>query len=298
MTASWSGMRRCQGVRRGLERFAEPPARISDDAEGLRQTGRLLDSAAGSLKRERLCDVFFRTERAHWQGRNRAGQLQASRQDRLGLGWGNHDHHTYRSSRESFLHLMGVLKSLGFELREKYYAGEAAGWGAQILEHKTCGIVVFSDVDLRPEESQVDFPTQGLEHRKELGTVGLWVGLHGESLLQAGLHHLAARFDFSRLGHDLEQRGAKLMAPFSDFDFLKQAFTAGEAREVDSSRLDRLGAQASVTQQQRAKFQAEGAIGSHLENLERNQGFKGFNKSSVTKIIQATDPRNQGVLGA
>jgi hypothetical protein len=264
----------------------------------MQQTGRILKSAAGSLKSERLCDAFFRAERNHWQSSNRAGSLQAARQDRLGLGWGNHDHHTYRSSRESFLHLMEVFKTLGFERREKYYAGEAAGWGAQVLEHAACGLVVFADVDLHPDESQVDFPQQGLAHCKDLGTVGLWVGLHGESLLQAGLHHLAARFDFARLGPDLERQGAKVMAPFSDFAFLKQAFTSGEVQRVASARLDRLAAETSVTAEQRTKFQAAGAIGSHMEILERNQGFKGFNKSSVTKIIQATDPRMQSALGA
>ena len=37
----------------------------------------------------------------------------------------------------------------------------------------------------------------------------------------------------------------------------------------------------------------QGAIGSHLENLERNEGFKGFNQTGVSEIIAATDPRKQ-----
>ena len=44
---------------------------------------------------------------------------------------------------------------------------------------------------------------------------------------------------------------------------------------------------------QAEKFRTEGAIGSHLENLERNQGFKGFNQTGVSEIISATDPRKQ-----
>jgi glycolate oxidase len=35
------------------------------------------------------------------------------------------------------------------------------------------------------------------------------------------------------------------------------------------------------------------AIGSHMENLQRKQGFKGFNQDSVTVIIKETDPRTQ-----
>jgi hypothetical protein len=34
-----------------------------------------------------------------------------------------------------------------------------------------------------------------------------------------------------------------------------------------------------------------GAIGSHLENLERNDGYKGFNQQGVSDIISKTDPR-------
>ncbi|HAF03215.1 MAG TPA: hypothetical protein DIT76_05750 [Spartobacteria bacterium] len=39
-----------------------------------------------------------------------------------------------------------------------------------------------------------------------------------------------------------------------------------------------------------------GAIGSHLENLQRKGGFKGFNQKSVSVIISATDPRKQNAV--
>ena len=35
----------------------------------------------------------------------------------------------------------------------------------------------------------------------------------------------------------------------------------------------------------------KGAVGSHLEILQRSDGFKGFNQSGVSKIISKTDPR-------
>ena len=34
-------------------------------------------------------------------------------------------------------------------------------------------------------------------------------------------------------------------------------------------------------------------IGSHLENLQRKGGFKGFNQHAVSIIIAETDPRKQ-----
>jgi hypothetical protein len=48
-----------------------------------------------------------------------------------------------------------------------------------------------------------------------------------------------------------------------------------------------------ITDEQFEQFAKEGAIGSHLENLQRKGGFKGFNQKSVSVIIEATDPRRQ-----
>ena len=265
------------------------------EQEGLDCVEQLVDSALKVMGSERVCDAFLRSERVFWQSRNKAGRTQKARQDLLGLGWGNHDHHAFRSSRENFARMLALFGKMGLSFRERYYAGEQAGWGAQVLENMACGVVVFADVDLRPEESGTDFSQAGLEHGRELGTVGLWVGLHGESLLQAGMHHLAARFDFEKLGGDLKKSGLKLMAPFSKFEFLKQAFTAGEEWKADGARLDRLLGDSSITQAQHKKFKSEGAIGSHLEDLERGQGFKGFNNSPVTKIVKGTDPGAQAV---
>jgi hypothetical protein len=84
------------------------------------------------------------------------------------------------------------------------------------------------------------------------------------------------------------------MKPFSDFPFLKQAFTEGERWPVRHQRADRLLRQGLITEAQHLMFLSEGAIGSHLENLQRKGGFKGFNQKSVSAIIQATDPRQQG----
>ena len=49
-----------------------------------------------------------------------------------------------------------------------------------------------------------------------------------------------------------------------------------------------------ITQEQAEKFRKEGALGAHLENLERNEGFKGFNQTGINEIIAGTDPRLTG----
>jgi hypothetical protein len=267
--------------------------RFDDDAEGFRQTLALLDHVIGLVGRNLACHIVFAEERAYWEQRNRAAQIQKKRQDKLGLGWANHDHHTFRSSRTHFLALMSALEKLGFERRERYYAGAQAGWGAQILEHPVTGIVTFCDVDLNPEETQIDFSRQGLSAASRLGTIGLWVGLQGESFLEAGMHHLECRFDFSLLREQLATEGVGTMKPFSDFEFLKQAFTQGEQWPVRPQRAERLLRAGLINETQVRKFDSEGAIGSHLVNLQRKGGFKGFNQSSVSVIIRETDPRAQ-----
>src|SRR5262249_52307247 len=105
---------------------------------------RMVDLVGADLAAAYVMEV----EREYWQRRNRAAELQHARQDRLGLGWGNQDHHTFRSSRPAFRELMRLFGRLGFTARERFYAGDEAGWGAQIQEHAGIGCVVFADVDL------------------------------------------------------------------------------------------------------------------------------------------------------
>jgi hypothetical protein len=266
---------------------------FTNDADGFRQTHALLDRMIDLVGCDRACHIVFTEERAYWEQRNHAAQIQKRRQDKLGLGWANHDHHTFRSSRGNFVELIRAFKKLGFKRRERYYAGAQAGWGAQILEQPVEGIVVFCDVDLEPEETEIDFSRQELSASRKLGTIGLWVGLHGESFLEAGMHHLECRFDYSLLRKQLAAEGINTMNPFSDFPFLTQAFTEGERWPVRRERMEELLRNGLIDEKQFNRFVEEGAIGSHLENLQRKGGFKGFNQESVSVIIRDTDPRKQ-----
>ena len=83
------------------------------------------------------------------------------------------------------------------------------------------------------------------------------------------------------------------MKPFTNFSYLRQAFTEGERWPVDPTRIQRGLDAGYITSEQAKQFGEQGAIGSHLENLERNEGFKGFNQTGVSEIISATDPRKQ-----
>ncbi len=62
---------------------------------------------------------------------------------------------------------------------------------------------------------------------------------------------------------------------------------------VRRERAERLLSAGQISREQFDRFMREGALGSHLENLQRHGGFKGFNQKSVSAVIAATDPRRQ-----
>ncbi len=88
------------------------------------------------------------------------------------------------------------------------------------------------------------------------------------------------------------------MEPFSDFTFLSQLFTTGEMWHVEKTRLDRLRHSGHFDQSKLNEFKEKGAIGSHLELIQRASGFKGFNQSSVSAILKATNPSTYKVTQA
>jgi hypothetical protein len=279
------------GAAKHADAFRQRQRAFATPNDGFSLASQLFTAATVDLNTAWACDLFFAAERDYWQSRNRAAGVQYARQQRLGLGWANHDHHTYRSSRAAFRPLIALLEQMGFVCRERFYAGREAGWGAQVLEQPECRVVIFADVDLSPDEVAGDFAHEPLPDREHLGTVGLWCELHGEAFLEAGMHHLECQFDFDAARAQLAELGVETMAPFTDFPFLKQAFTQGEMWPVEPRRIERLLSQGRISEEQAGRFRREGALGSHLEILERNEGYKGFNQTGISEIITRTDPR-------
>jgi len=270
--------------------------RTGDESSVASKTAELMRSLSESVEMDRLVDELFHVERDYYMARNSAARKQYERQQNLGIGWANHDHHTFRSARDGFRALVNLWLQVGFEPREKFYAGAEAGWGAQIFEHPVSRVILFCDVDMAPEEIDIEYSRHDLQPLPKLGTIGLWCGLHGSSICEAGLHHLEAEFDFARERSQLVAEGIGVMSPFTDLPMLKQAFTEAETWSVDPSRANRLYDRGLITLEQRDQFMERGAHGSHLEILQRWDGFKGFNKTGIDAIIQQTDARNVGAL--
>lgn len=268
------------------------------DEEGVQTIEDLIANLRSRMAPARLADAFVRSEIDYWLSRNSAARMQQTVQDELGLGWANQDHLTFRSSRLNFHRLIRLLKVMDFQLRERFYAGDVAGWGAQIMEHPLSSKVIFADVDLAPTEDSGDFGSRSLTELDKSGTVGLWVALHGESLLQAGMHHMAIRVDFERARTALTGSGVQSMTPFSDFAFLRQLFTIGERWTVDPRKLKQIRSSGHYDVSKIDELERNGAVGSHLELTQRAEGFKGFNQRSVSAIIKATNPLTYEVTQA
>lgn len=283
-----------EGQRRDLadvRQAFENRLRTGAESEVIDDAARIYREAVGKVGPGRAVEEFFASERAYYMTRNAAARWQYEQQQSLGIGWANHDHHTFRSSREGFRDLMSLWRLMGFVFRERFYAGAEAGWGAQIVEHPVCRIILFCDVDIAPEELEIDYARVQLEPRGSLGTIGLWCGLHGSSIAQAGMHHLECEFDFPAAQAGFEAAGFGVMAPFTDMPVLKQAFTLPEMWRVDEDRLQALMQRGAITDIAAEKFRESGANGSHVEILQRWDGFKGFNKTGVSAIIRDTDAR-------
>jgi len=107
------------------------------------------------------------------------------------------------------------------------------------------------------------------------------------------MHHLECQFDFDAAREQLAADGVASMKPFTDLPYLRQAFTKGEWWKVDERRISALLGEGAISQEQAQQFREKGALGSHLEILERDHGYKGFNQTGINEIIRDTDPRKQ-----
>ena len=282
-----------------LQQFRARRRQFDTVEQGLAFTEALVDRAIAAVgSPHRACALWLMAEREYWQSRCHAARVQKARQDAVGVGWANIDHHTYDSSRAHYQHTIVILEKLGYELREMLYAGDMAGWGSQVLEQPAIGSTIFADVDLAPHEVEIDFAHEPLPPLEKHRRAGILCALHGESILEQGLNHVACFYDQQTMRDQMAALGIRMMPPFSDMPHLYQELTHGDWAAVDPSRVDALEAAGHLPAEEAERIRMEGAIVTHLENIERNDGYKGFNKPGIDGVLQKLDPRRYGKLKA
>ena len=107
------------------------------------------------------------------------------------------------------------------------------------------------------------------------------------------MHHLECQFDFQEATRQLDNLGVTSMKPLTDLPYLRQAFTTGRRWPVDEQAIQNAQRAGWIDSEQAKKFREQGAIGSHLEILQRRDGYRGFNQHGISDIISQTDPRKQ-----
>lgn len=283
-------------ARLALQAFRSRRREFDTTGSGLERTGELVTSVVGELGAHRSCALWLSAEREFWMRRCRGGRSAFARQDSLGVGWSNIDHHTYDGSREHFRKTIAILETLGYELREMLYAGELAGWGSQVLEQPVIGSTIFADVDLSPEELSIDFAHEELEPLNRHRRAGVLCELLGESILEAGLNHVAGLYDQRLFRALMAEDAIQMMAPFTSFPHLYQELTEGEKIAISPVVVDRLEAQGHIGADEAESLRLEGCILSHLENIERNDAYKGFNREGIDGVLRKLDPRGMKVF--
>lgn len=278
-------------ARVSLQRFRSRRREFDNVDQGLDYTEALVEGVVDAIGPHWACDLWLKAEREYWMRRCRAGAVQWERQKAIGIGWANVDHHTYDGSREHFRRTIGILEKLGYELREMLYAGELAGWGSQVLEQPVIGSTIFADVDLAPEELAVDFAHSDLPALPRHRRAGVLSALLGESILEAGINHIAGLYDQREFRKQIHALRISTMEPFTDFEHLYQELTEGDWVAVDPLRVDRLERGGHIGAAEAEALRLNGTILSHLENIERNDAYKGFNREGIDAVLRKLDPR-------
>ncbi len=101
---------------------------------------------------------------------------------------------------------------------------------------------------------------------------------------------MAVRSYFTGFPGSFKADGIKMMEPFSTLPYLKQSFTWGEFWPVKEERIRKLLADGLLEKEAAERIALKGAVGSHVENIQRADGFKGFNKQRISDIIVETNP--------
>ena len=248
---------------------------------GLSETLRLVLAAVSDLGAAWACDLFLRAEREYWQRRCTAGCLQSRRQESAGIGWSNIDHYGYVASRQHVAQTIDLFVALGFEPSDVISSGD---WASQLLRHVTLDACVAVDADLGPRERPEDIGKSPVKPLIWHGPAGLWSALHGEGLLEGGLHRLACRFDRTAIARILRADAVDLLAPTSSRAAFFQQHTAAEVQPVDPKRVARLERAEFLSADEARLFAHEGALGSQMVIVERNDGFTGHDQPMTPPV--------------
>ena len=129
--------------------------RFDDDAEGFDATEATARTASSSWPARPTWPATSSSRSSATTGSRGTGPRRSRRRGRTGSAWAGRTTTTTRSAARAGSSRASSACSRRSASRSASGStpGEHAGWGAQILEHPTTGIVIFADLDLAPDEA-------------------------------------------------------------------------------------------------------------------------------------------------
>jgi hypothetical protein len=238
----------------------------------------MLQAAAADLGNAWASALFLCAEREFWASRCEAGYLRFRRQSQFGVGWSNVEYHSYDCSRTYFHLYVRLFEALGF--RRQGLMAEEGGESVNaedacravlVMEHRTLRTVVLLKVDAVAPETREDLGRVRLSPSTRYGQSGLWCAVHGESILEGGMSHIAASYDAVAVRDFFKQEEIELLAPLLQKDLgLALQLTKGDRRPVDPRRIHALQRRGYIGRDQAEDFRLNGAIATHFAIVERN----------------------------
>ncbi len=162
----------------------------------LAYTLRLSQAAAADLGPQWAGALFARAEREYWQTRSALASTPHRRQRAAGVGWCTTANLSYASSRAHLPKLIQILETLGYRHRATLVRRrDALDWAALPFDPPPGAPIIRVHFDLAPYETVDEVLRGATAPLTWHGRPGIWCALHGESILEAGLHGLSARYD-------------------------------------------------------------------------------------------------------
>lgn len=252
------GERKLRRARLHQQIFRTRRRQFQSEQRAIAHTMRLAEAAAADLGGAWAGALFLRAEREYWATRCLPALRQHQRQLAAGVGWCTVRHHAYACSREHFSETMRTFEALGHAHAGLARSQENANWGAMVFDASGQAPRTLLCLDLAAREHALSAADAALSPLTWLGPPGLWCGLHGESVLEAGLCLLSAAYDLGALAGALDfSRGGE--------NRHRRLTLRVEPSAVDPRRVAVLERARYIPRQQAELHSMLGAVGAQFE---------------------------------
>jgi hypothetical protein len=261
------GERKLRRARLHQQIFRTRRRQFQSEARAIAHTMRLAEAAAADLGGAWAGALFLRAEREYWLAQCLPALRQHQRQLAAGVGWCSVNCHAYACSREHYADARRILEMLGHACVGVVRAHDGANWGAQVMDASATAAAPYTMlcVDLAGHERTL-IGGAALSPLTWLGPPGLWCGLHGESLLEAGLCCVSAAYELASVdpetAFEARPNGEGRARPL-------RAIMHGEQRAVDPRRVATLERARYIPRAHAEAHSLSGAVGAQFEIIQR-----------------------------